>query len=133
MNMVLQPHPLIVLGLNVWMGTDAGANDNTKSKAGVGPGDNVVRLRARVSARTRGRVRRHGAPLSNSGFCRDPLRRGGLNVIRKEAWLFCRTSPGVRLCWELEEPRRPKKAVSCSLALVHSRNPQCGVVHHKGE
>jgi len=26
-------------------------------------------------------------------------------VIRKEAWLFCRTSSGVRLCWELEEPK----------------------------
>jgi len=33
---------------------------------------------------------------------------GGLNVIRKEAWLFCRTSSGVRLCWELEEPKGPK-------------------------
>ena len=27
MNMVLQPHPLIVLGLNVWMGTAAGADE----------------------------------------------------------------------------------------------------------
>ena len=32
---------------------------------------------------------------------------GGLNVIRKEAWLFYRTSFGVRLCWELEEPKGP--------------------------
>ena len=32
----------------------------------------------------------------------------GLNVIRKEAWLFCRTSSGVRLCWELEKPKGPK-------------------------
>ena len=29
------------------------------------------------------------------------------NVIRKEEWLFCRTSSGVRL-WELEEPKGPK-------------------------
>ena len=27
MNIVLQPRPLIVLGLNVWMGTDAGADE----------------------------------------------------------------------------------------------------------
>jgi len=26
MNIVLQPRPLVVLGLNVWMGTDAGAD-----------------------------------------------------------------------------------------------------------
>ena len=30
------------------------------------------------------------------------------DVIRKEAWLFYRTISGVRLCWELEEPERPK-------------------------
>jgi hypothetical protein len=29
---------------------------------------------------------------------------GGLDVIRKGAWSFYRTGPGVRLCWELEEP-----------------------------
>ena len=33
---------------------------------------------------------------------------GGLNVIRKEAWPFYRTSSGVRLCCELEEPKGPK-------------------------
>ena len=33
---------------------------------------------------------------------------GGLDVIRKEAWSFYRTSSGVRLCWELEEPEGPK-------------------------
>ena len=32
---------------------------------------------------------------------------GGLDVIRKEAWPFYRTSAGVRLCWELEEPKGP--------------------------
>ena len=26
-------------------------------------------------------------------------------MIRKEAWSFYRTSSGVRLCWELEEPK----------------------------
>ena len=30
-----------------------------------------------------------------------------LNVIRKHGF-FCRTSSGVRLCWELEEPEGPK-------------------------
>jgi len=29
-------------------------------------------------------------------------------VIRKEAWTFYRTISGVRLCWELEEPKGPK-------------------------
>ena len=32
---------------------------------------------------------------------------GGLDVIRKEAWTFYRTISGVRLCWELEEPKGP--------------------------
>jgi len=32
---------------------------------------------------------------------------GGLDRIRNEAWPFCRTSSGVRLCWELEEPKGP--------------------------
>ena len=27
---------------------------------------------------------------------------------RKEAWSFYRTISGVRLCWELEEPKGPK-------------------------
>ena len=30
------------------------------------------------------------------------------DVIRKEAWLFYRTSSGGRLCWELEGPQGPK-------------------------
>ena len=34
---------------------------------------------------------------------------GGLDVIRKEAWPFHRTISGVRLCWELEEPKGPKE------------------------
>ena len=29
-------------------------------------------------------------------------------MIRKEAWLSCRTSSGVCLCWELEQPQGPK-------------------------
>jgi len=37
-----------------------------------------------------------------------PVRAGGPDVIRKEAWSFYRTSSGVRLCWELEEPKGPK-------------------------
>ena len=40
--------------------------------------------------------------------CKLINKAGGLNVIRKEAWLFCKTSSGVRLCWELEEPQGPK-------------------------
>jgi len=34
--------------------------------------------------------------------------KGGLDVSRKEAWSFCRKQSGVRLCWELEEPKGPK-------------------------
>ena len=34
---------------------------------------------------------------------------GGADVIRKEAWPFYRTISGVRLCWELEEPKGPKR------------------------
>jgi hypothetical protein len=46
---------------------------------------------------------------SLAGFCHAPLYRGGgLDVIRKEAWPFYRTSSGVRLCWKLEEPKGPK-------------------------
>ena len=32
----------------------------------------------------------------------------GPDVIRKEAWSFYRTSSGVCLCWELEQPEGPK-------------------------
>jgi len=32
---------------------------------------------------------------------------GPFDVIRKEAWSFYRTSSGVRLYWELEEPKGP--------------------------
>jgi hypothetical protein len=32
----------------------------------------------------------------------------GLNVIRKKAWLFCRTNSSVRLCWEHEKPKIPQ-------------------------
>ena len=33
---------------------------------------------------------------------------GGLDVIRKEAWPFYRAISGVRLCWELEQPKGPE-------------------------
>ena len=38
----------------------------------------------------------------------SPRLRGGLDMIRKEAWSFYRTIFGVRLCWELEEHKGPK-------------------------
>ena len=55
---------------------------------------------------------RHEPPRPNSHPFEDyPLAgsaailcTGGADVIRKEAWSFIRTSFGVRLCWELEEP-----------------------------
>ena len=37
------------------------------------------------------------------------------DVIRKEAWPFYRTSSGVRLCWELEEPKGPKGSTETEL------------------
>jgi hypothetical protein len=41
-------------------------------------------------------------------------------VIRKEAWPFYRTTSGVRLCWELEEPEVPKgPSVQCSGGSLH--------------
>ena len=46
-----------------------------------------------------------------SGFESSPSgkrRLGRLDVIRKEAWPFYRTIPGVRLCWELEESTGPE-------------------------
>ena len=49
---------------------------------------------------------RTGAEVSNHGRCNFVKR--GLDVIQKEAWLFYRTSSGVRLCWELEEPLSPE-------------------------
>ena len=38
------------------------------------------------------------------------------DLIRKEAWLFCRTSSGVRLCWELEGPKIEPLAVPSTRA-----------------
>ena len=49
-------------------------------------------------------------------------------LIRKEAWLFCRTSSGVRLCWELEEPEGPKE----KLRMVRMRMPPARPLEVKG-
>ena len=40
---------------------------------------------------------------------------GGPDVIRKEAWPFHRTSSGVRLSWELEEPKGTKIDVAVTI------------------
>ena len=37
---------------------------------------------------------------------------GGPDVIKQEAWPFYRTNFGVRLCWELEEPKGPTAVLS---------------------
>jgi hypothetical protein len=47
--------------------------------------------------------------------CRDPLYRGGLDVIRQEAWSFHRTISGVLLYWRLEEPKGPKGSDFCGV------------------
>ena len=56
---------------------------------------------------------------------------GGLKVIREEAWLFCRTSSGVRLCWELEGPEGPERhgVLLCRLWLLDTSLS----VHLKGK
>ena len=55
-----------------------------------------------------------GGPYFRSAHGRVSCRKPQLDVIRKEAWPFYRTSSGVRLCWELENPKGPKGASSSS-------------------
>ena len=62
-------------------------------------------------ALSQGHRRRGTRPSEDSvdgaiGLALEPFR--GLDVNRKEAWRFYRTCSGVRLCWELEEPKGPK-------------------------
>jgi len=67
--------------------------------------EEALGIQSRVGSRSLdlGAIHRRLEPL-----CRD--------VIRKEAWPFYRTIPGVRLCWKLEEPKGPKGAiVSCPI------------------
>ena len=46
-------------------------------------------------------------------------------MIRKKAWPFYRTSPGVCLCWELEEPKRPEgSVVDCHTGIRPTSIPQ---------
>ena len=52
---------------------------------------------------------------------------GGAGVIRKEAWPFYGTISGVRLSWELEEPKGPKWAPLQREAFIN-RAPR-GVIH----
>ena len=47
------------------------------------------------------------APPQRLWLCTAIFCTGGLDVIRNEALTFYRTISGVRLCWELEEPREP--------------------------
>ena len=55
---------------------------------------------------------------------------GEPDVIRKEAWSFYRTSSGVRLCWELEEPKGPKGSRGGTLPTLE-RVPPLAVVPGK--
>jgi hypothetical protein len=62
---------------------------------------------------------------------------GGPVVIRKEAWSFYKTSSGVRLCWELEEPKEPKKdrtisGVRLCWNLAEPKGPQGQKIAPKG-
>jgi WD40 repeat protein len=49
-----------------------------------------------------------------SGSVDKILCTGGLDVIREEAWPLYITTSGVRLCWELEEPKGPKGLLTIS-------------------
>ena len=51
----------------------------------------------------------HNSACNEPGLSAGVVRTGGADVVRKEAWLFYGTSSGVRLCWELEEPKVPKR------------------------
>ena len=51
------------------------------------------------------------------------LSTGGPGVIRKEAWRFYRTIPGVRLCWELEGPKGPKGRGDRGYSIIGSTTP----------
>ena len=42
-------------------------------------------------------------------------------MIRKEAWSFYRTDPGVRLCWELEEPTLSAESPLCPYGVAYSK------------
>ena len=61
---------------------------------------------------------RHRQAASAAILCTE-----GLDVIRKEAWSFYRTISGVRLCWELEEPKGPQGPSSSIPASHHRRRP----------
>jgi len=86
-------------------------------------------LDTRESVLDRRPRRARDAPLRVKRPMRIPFSRflprssapGGLNVIRKEAWLLCRTSSGIRLCWEIEERKAPKGRH----ARQTSRRPAC--------
>ena len=85
---------------------------NAPSPSGAGA---LSRARGRFSAHSQAardaayhQVRRHLQRAYPYPFV---ILGGGLNVIRKDTWLFCRTSSGVRLCWQLEEPKGPEGVV----------------------
>ena len=55
-------------------------------------------------------------------------------MIRKEAWPFYRTSSGVRLCWELEEPKGPNGyLLVVVVALVEVRKPHGAILCSGGD
>jgi hypothetical protein len=63
-----------------------------------------------------------------------PQAPGGLKVIRKEAWLFCRTSSGVRHGGGLEEPKAPngyaaRARLSSHVHTFHDTVIPCGAHH----
>ena len=55
----------------------------------------------------------------------------GPDVIRKKAWSFYRTISGVRLCWELEEPKGPEGLGMDGHASGQGRDLQGYLAHKK--
>ena len=72
-----------------------------------------------------------GAPSVSSPAASPPRSSlsstGGLDVIRKEAWPFYRTSSGVRLFWQLAEPKRPKGRADEGQSHLEEERPASGL------
>ena len=70
------------------------------------------------------------APTSAESAQGTLLCTGGLDVIRKEAWRFYRTSSGVRPCWELEQPKGPKGQEGNWLHGARAQTARCGITDY---
>ena len=56
----------------------------------------------------------------------------GPDVIRKEAWSFYRRNSGIRLCWELEDPKGPAGLCIIADYLLAFRRKQDAATYFQG-